>query len=95
MPLSYLRDDCHKQAIRGDSNQCTPCRGKLDQHTTYTSHFSPRMPSIRFLQAVPVCDNLSLAPTKSKQAPTPRRSFGNQRQTGLAVVLGGLIPPPM
>jgi hypothetical protein len=45
--------------------------------------------------AVPVRDNLSLAPTKSKQAPILRRSLGNQRQIGPAVVLGGLIPPPM
>jgi hypothetical protein len=39
MPLSYLRDDCHKQAIlifesRGDLNRCTPYRGKPDQHAT-------------------------------------------------------------
>jgi hypothetical protein len=53
------------------------------------------MPGVRFLRAVPVRDNLSLTPTKSKQAPTPRRSLGDQIQTGLAVVLGGLIPPPM
>jgi hypothetical protein len=79
----------------GDSNQCTPCRGKPNQHATYASHSSPRMPGIRFLWAVPVRDNLSLAPTMSKQAPTPGGSLGNQRQTGPAVVLGDLIPPPM
>jgi hypothetical protein len=38
---------------------------------------------------------LTLTPTKSKQAPTLRRSLGNQRQTGPAVVLGDRIPPPM
>jgi hypothetical protein len=27
---------------RGDSNRCTPCRGKLDKHDTYASHASPR-----------------------------------------------------
>jgi hypothetical protein len=80
---------------RGDSNRCTPCRGKPDQHATYVSHTSPRMPGIRFLRAVLVRDNLSLAPTKSKQAPTLRRSLDNQRQIDPAVVLGGLIPPPM
>jgi hypothetical protein len=78
-----------------DSNRCTPCRGKSDQHTTYASHSSPCTPDVRFLRVVPIRDNLSLTPTKSKQAPTPRRSLGNQRQTGLAVILGGLIPPPM
>jgi hypothetical protein len=44
---------------RGDSNRCTPCRGKPDQHDTYASHASPRMPSVRFPQVVPVRANLS------------------------------------
>jgi hypothetical protein len=43
----------------GDSNQCTPCRGKPDQHDTYASHTSPRTPDVRFLQAVPVRGNIS------------------------------------
>jgi hypothetical protein len=100
MSLSYLRDDCHKQVVthireswRFESMYTL--QGKSDQHVTYASHFSSRTPDIRFLQAVPVRDNLSLAPTKSKQAPTPRRSLGNQKQAGPAIVLGGLIPPPM
>jgi hypothetical protein len=79
----------------GDSNRCTPCRGKPDQHATYASHSSPRTPDIRFLWVVLIHDNLSLAPTKSKQAPTPGGSLGNQRQTDPTVTLDGLIPPPM
>jgi hypothetical protein len=40
MPLSYLRDDGHKQVVlitesHGDSNRCTLCRGQPDQHTTH------------------------------------------------------------
>jgi hypothetical protein len=46
---------------RDDSNRCTPCRGKPDQHDTYASHASPRTPSVRFLRAVPVHSNLSQA----------------------------------
>jgi hypothetical protein len=42
-----------------DSNQCTPCRGKPDQQVTYAYHTSLRMPSVHFLQAVPVRGNLS------------------------------------
>jgi hypothetical protein len=38
--------------------------------------------------------NISLVPTRLKQAPTLGRSLGDRRQTGLAVVLGYLIPPP-
>jgi hypothetical protein len=79
---------------RGDSNRCTPCRGKSEQHAMYASHFSPRTSGIRFLWAVPIRDNLSLAPTKSKQAPTTGRSLHNQRQTGPVIVLGDIILPP-
>jgi hypothetical protein len=43
----------------GDSNRCTPCRGKPNQHDTYASHASPRTPSVRFLRAFPVRGNLS------------------------------------
>jgi hypothetical protein len=42
-----------------DSNRCTPCRGKPDQHDTYASHTSPRMPGVRFLRVVPIRGNLS------------------------------------
>jgi hypothetical protein len=44
---------------RDDSNRCTPCRGKPDQHDTYASHTSPRMLGVRFLGAVSVRGNLS------------------------------------
>jgi hypothetical protein len=42
-----------------DSNQCTPYRGKPDQHDTYASYVSPRTSGIRFLWVVPVHVNLS------------------------------------
>jgi hypothetical protein len=53
---------------RGDSNRCTPCRGKPDQHVTYTSHANPHTPGIRFLWAVPICDNLSRVIDRVEQA---------------------------
>jgi hypothetical protein len=43
----------------GDLNRCTPCRGRPDQHDTYTSHAKPRTPGVRFLRAVHVRGNLS------------------------------------
>jgi hypothetical protein len=46
---------------RGDSNRCTPYRGKPDQHDMYASHTSPRTPGIRILRAVPVRGNLPRA----------------------------------
>jgi hypothetical protein len=58
----YLMAVTHNRLLisesHGDSNRCTPCRGKLDQHNTYASHANPLMPSVRFLRAVPVCCNL-------------------------------------
>jgi hypothetical protein len=45
----------------GDSNRCTPYRGKPDQHEMYASHASSRMPDVRFLWTVPVRSNLSKA----------------------------------
>jgi hypothetical protein len=53
---------------RDDSNRCTPCRGKPDQHATYASHASPCMPSVRFLQAVFVRGNLSWVIDRVEQA---------------------------
>jgi hypothetical protein len=100
MPLSYLHDTATNKRLlisesHDNSNCCTPYRGKPNQHAMYASHSSPRTLGVHFLWAVPVRDNLSLASTKSKQAPTPERSLGNQRQTGPAIILSGLIPPPM
>jgi hypothetical protein len=53
---------------RGDSNRCTPCRGKLDQHAMYSSHASPRMPGVHFLRAVPICGNLSWGINRVEQS---------------------------
>jgi hypothetical protein len=66
MPLiSYVKTGMNKQLLisesHGDSNQCTPCRGKPDTNDTYASHVSPRMPHICFLWAVHVRGNLSQA----------------------------------
>jgi hypothetical protein len=47
--------------IYGDSNRCTSYRGKSDTHDTYVFCASPRKPRVRFLRAVPVRGNLSLA----------------------------------
>jgi hypothetical protein len=52
----------------GDSNRCTPCRGKPDQHVTYVSHTSPRTLGVRFLWVVPVRDNLSRVIDRVEQA---------------------------
>jgi hypothetical protein len=63
--ISYVKTATNKRLLisesRGDSNQCTPTRGKLDQHDTYASHVSPRVLGVCFLWAVPVHGNLSQA----------------------------------
>jgi hypothetical protein len=63
MPLiNYVKTATNKRLLLseslGDLNQCTLYRGKLDQHDTYASHASPRMPRVCFLRAVPVHDNI-------------------------------------
>jgi hypothetical protein len=52
-----------------DSNRCTPCRGKPDQHDTYASHVSPRTPGVRFMRAIPVRGNLSWGDDRFGQIP--------------------------
>jgi hypothetical protein len=96
--LSYLCDDCRKQAILISkshcvTNRCTPCREKprSTQHTLSTLDL--RMVPDHTSLVVHV-GNLSLVPTRPKQAPTPGRSLGNRRQTDPAVTLGRLILPP-
>jgi hypothetical protein len=37
---------------RVDSNRCTHCKGKPDQHAMYASHSSPRTSSVRFQRRV-------------------------------------------
>jgi hypothetical protein len=96
--LSYLHDDCRKQAIlisesRNDSNRCTPCRGKTRSiHHTLSTLDSRMVPDHTSL--VVRVGNFSLVSTRLKQTPTPVRSFGNRRQTGPVVALGHLILPP-
>jgi hypothetical protein len=53
---------------RGDSNRCTPCRGKPGQRTTYAFHATPHMPSVHFLLAIPVRGNLSWVIDRVEQA---------------------------
>jgi hypothetical protein len=63
--ISYVKTGTNKWLLisesRDDSNRCTPCRGKPDQHDTYASHVSPHIPGVHFLWAVPVCGSLSQA----------------------------------
>jgi hypothetical protein len=44
--ISHVKTTTNKRLLisesRDDSNRCTPCRGKLNQHDTYASHASPR-----------------------------------------------------
>jgi hypothetical protein len=58
-----------------NSNRCTPCRGKPDQHNTYASHTSPRTPGVRFLRAVPVRGNLPWAADRVGQSHWSREKW--------------------
>jgi hypothetical protein len=62
----------HKRLLisesRDDSNRCTHCMEKFNQHDMYASHVSPHMPGVRFLRAVPVCGNISRVTDKVGQS---------------------------
>jgi hypothetical protein len=52
--ISYMKTATNKQLFisdsHDDSNRCTSCRGKLDQHDMYASHVSLHTPDVCFLQ---------------------------------------------
>jgi hypothetical protein len=56
-----------------DSNRCTPCRGKSDQHDTYAFHTSPCTPGVRFLRAVPIRGNLSRVINRVDRVTAPEK----------------------
>jgi hypothetical protein len=59
----YMKTVMNKRLLisesHNDSNRCTPCSGKPDQHYMYAFHAIPRTYGIRFLRVVLVCGNLS------------------------------------
>jgi hypothetical protein len=77
---------------RGDSNWCTPCRGKPDQHITYVSHASPSTPRARFLWAVPIRGNLSRVIDKVEQAHCTREEGLPTQSTAHRWSIRGSIP---
>jgi hypothetical protein len=77
---------------RGDSNRCTPCRGKLDQHVTYAFHASPRTPGVCFLRAVPVRGNLSWVINRVEQAHCSREEGLLTQSTAHHWPIRGSVP---
>jgi hypothetical protein len=82
----------HISESHGDSNRCTPCRGKSDQHNTYASHASPRMSGVRFLWVVLVCGNLSQVIISVGRTLLPSRKRAPDTTPSLAEWSTG--PPP-
>jgi hypothetical protein len=93
--ISYVKTVTNKRLLisesRSDSNRCTHCRVKSDIHDTYASRASPRTPHARFLRAVHVHGNLSLAINSvgwtlllsRKRAPDTIHNTSVDRSTGL------------
>jgi hypothetical protein len=94
MALSYLCADGHKQPATNirESRQFESMY-TLQGKTRSTCNTLSMLDSCMVPLVIHVV-NLSLVPTRTKQAPTPGRSLGDQRQTGPAVTLGHLILPP-
>jgi hypothetical protein len=64
MPLiNYVKTTTNNWLLifesHGDSNRCTPYRGKTDAHDTYASRTNLRTSYIRFLRAAHIRGNLS------------------------------------
>jgi hypothetical protein len=62
-PINYnLMEATNKWLLisesRSDSNRCTPCRGKHDEHDMYAFYASQRTPGIHFLRVLLVRGNL-------------------------------------
>jgi hypothetical protein len=61
--ISYMKTDTNKRLhiskSHGDSNRCTPCMEKPDQHDTHASHANLRTSGVHFLRVVPIHGNIS------------------------------------
>jgi hypothetical protein len=100
MPLSYLCANGHKQAVTHilESRRFEliyTLQGKSDQHAT-------RIPCSVRVWSQTICISrgqriatFHVVPMRSKHAPTPERNPSDQKQTGLAVILGHPILPPL
>jgi hypothetical protein len=75
-----------------DLNRCTPYREKPDQHVTYASHGSPRMPRVHFLRAVPVRDNLSWVIDRVEQTHCSREEGLPTQSTARRWLIRGSVP---
>jgi hypothetical protein len=78
--VTAIRIDVH---LVGGTRSTRHTLSMLDSHMVLDHTFS-----------VVCLGNLLLVSTRTKQTPTLGRSLGDRRQTGPAVVLGHLIPPP-
>jgi hypothetical protein len=76
----------------GDSNQCTPCRGKPDQHTTYASYTSLSTLGVRFLRVVTVRGNLSWVIDRVEQAHCSREEGLPTQSTRHRWSIRGSVP---
>jgi hypothetical protein len=103
--VSYEKTATNKWLLifetRGDSNRCTPCRGKPDQYDTYAFHTISRMPGLRFLWAVPVHGNLSRGTDRFGQIPLlPRKMapdiiYSTPVDRSMGPYLASLLNQPM
>jgi hypothetical protein len=69
-----------------------PAGKKPDQHITYASHASPRMLVVRFLQAVPIRDNLSWVMVNESRPTAPEKKGSQHNPQHAADWSAGLYP---
>jgi hypothetical protein len=97
MTLSYLRDDCHKQAVlifesRGNSNRCTPSRGKPDQHATSFPHSVCVWPSIIRISHSPHIATFHESLTALDRVTVPEKNGSQHNPQHVSWPIRGSVP---
>jgi hypothetical protein len=93
-----LCEDCYEQTVTHIRESCRfESMYTLEEKTRSLRHTLSSLDSLMIpdhTSFMVYIGNLSLVPTRTKHAPTPERSLGDQRQTDPTVILDHLILPP-
>jgi hypothetical protein len=97
MPLSYLRDDCHKQAVthiresrRFESMYTLQGKTRPTRHVRF--HTSPRTLGIRFLRAAPYVATFHESLTELSRPIAPEKKGSRHNPQRTADRSAGLYP---
>jgi hypothetical protein len=92
-----LRDDCHKKAVlisesHANSNQCTPCRGKPDQHATRFPRSVRVWPSTIRISHGPHIAALCESSTELDRVTAPEKKGSRHNPQHAGRLISGSVP---